>query len=75
MQSLVTSLEFGCIWMDGKRSKRGVEIYTPVHVARMCYVSCMKVVRWPQHHVLDGLFVHSAGDAECVVYLFTNGLG
>ena len=23
VQSFVTSLEFGCIWMDGKRSKRG----------------------------------------------------
>ena len=33
--------------------------------ARMCYVSCMKVARWPQHDVLDGLFAHSAGnDAE-----------
>ena len=25
--------------MDGKRSKRGMEIYTPVHMDCMCYVS------------------------------------
>ena len=40
-------------------------VYTPVHISCMCYVSCLKVTRWPQHDVRDGLFAHSVGhDAE-----------
>ena len=42
-----------------------MEIYTPVHISCMCYVSCLKVTRWLQHDVRDGLFAHSVGnDAE-----------
>ena len=49
------------LYLDGWE----MEIYTPVHIVCMCYVSCMKVARWLQHDVLDSLFVHSSGhDAE-----------
>ena len=51
-------------WM-GNAAKGGMEIYTPVHISCMCYVSCLKVTRWLQHDVRDGLFVHSVrNDAE-----------
>ena len=51
-------------WM-GNAAKGGMEIYTPVHISCMCYVSCLKVTRWLQHGVRDGLFVRSVGnDAE-----------
>ena len=33
-----TSLDFGCLWM-GNAAKGGMEIYTPVHMDCMCYVS------------------------------------
>ena len=49
----------------GNAAKGGMEIYTPVHISCMCYVSCLKVTRWLQHDVRDGLFAHSVGhDAE-----------
>ena len=35
---LDTSLDFGCLWM-GNAAKGGMEIYTPVHMDCMCYVS------------------------------------
>ena len=37
-----------------------MEIYTPVHISCMCYVSGLCVTGWLQHDVRDGLFVHSA---------------
>ena len=49
----------------GNAAKGGMEIYTPVHISCMCYVSCLKVTRWLQHDVRDGLFAHSVrNDAE-----------
>ena len=49
----------------GNAAKGGMEIYTPVHIGCMCYVSYLKVTRWLQHDVVNGLFVHSVGnDAE-----------
>ena len=49
----------------GNAAKGGMEIYTPVHISCMCYVSCLKVTRWLQHDFRDGLFVHSVrNDAE-----------
>ena len=42
-----------------------MEIYIPVHISCMCYVSCLKVTRWLQHDVRDVSVVHSVGnDAE-----------
>ena len=38
MQAYETSLEFSWLWM-GNAAKGGMEIYTPVHMDCMCYVS------------------------------------
>ena len=38
MRAFETSLDFGCLWM-GNAAKGGMEIYTPVHMDCMCYVS------------------------------------
>ena len=35
---LILQGDFGCLWM-GNAAKGGMEIYTPVHIGCMCYVS------------------------------------
>jgi len=54
-----------------------MEIYTSVHISCMCYISYLKLTRWLQYDVRDGLFAHSVGnDAEwfenCMMFYFIN---
>ena len=37
-----------------------MEIYTPVHIGCMCYVSYLKVTRWLQHDVVNGFYLYTA---------------
>ena len=44
----------------GNAAKGGMEIYTPVHIGCMCYVSYLKVTRWLQHDVVNGFYLYTA---------------